>query len=635
MPSKKVRQIKLFLKHLILRWSWLIFVGLSVILATLPLLRDGLSQSWDLQYHMNRLYQYQEQFFAGQFYPRWLEGSNAGLGSPTFIFYPPMFVWAALPFAIMNFSLSQQLVGSNMVALCVAAIGAYIYVRLWLPYSRIAWIGIILLICCSPYLLFNIYYRGAFAEAWAMAWLVWVLLGMLIIAKTQRLIYCIPLTLATAMVVLSHVPTLLFLCMFSLIAPWVFSETNLSKTIFKTYLSLALGLLVSSFFLMPLVIFRNEVNTEVLSWFGRLVPSNHFIVIDLLRFTPKLNDFDPVNRILLIPFCLGAITLLCFVVLAITRKLFPYILLRREAIKTNADSKPALLLVTALLISLLMMTDISTVIYRYIPILDKIQFSWRWLSLASICMPFLWIWLLDKVNAELADWSTHSRYYFSTAIIVSLVLFSLSFNISNIGNDSRSVSNLEEIYSQIDPFPYENLSYPLVDIGNMLMQDQDGRYALSDGGEYLPRWVVDTDNYVPGCFCTASYPLVDTIQGEAAVADVEWQYGRRQFRVEAAEDTELALRMFAWPSWRVQVGESLRRMQRQDLTYEAATGRLTVTVPAGEHWVEVKYVGSLAERWGWFWSSCGLVIVGGIVVWDRRQQRRLKQAEPASAEVLN
>ncbi len=617
-PTVQVRFSVKYLHRTLHRWGWLGFMLLAVSFAALPLLRDGLTQGYDVPFHINRLYQYQEQFFAGQLYPRWLEGSHAGYGSPTFIFYPPMFVWAALPFAAFGFSLSQQLIGSCMLAWVVAATGTYGYMRLWLPHSRIAWFSAVLFVCTSPYFLFNIYFRGAYAEVWAMAWLVWVLWGMLIISKTQQLIYCLPLALATAMVVLSHIPTLLLLGIFGAIAPWIFAEKQIYLTVLRTYIALVIGLLLAAFFLLPAVALQDTVNTEILSGFGLGIASNRWIIIDILKFSPRLNMTDPFDRTLDFPFFAAVLTLI----------FSAWIGLKQRQIITHLDvlnRQQATLLITAIFISVVMMTDLSRAVYRYIPTLDKIQFSWRWLALANICVPLLWGWLIYILNLGLSGWSVHSRRYMSVVLIGVLALATTGYSLQHDRRNPSFITDMEHVYTAMSEFPYDQLQYPLTDITRFLLEDQAGNYALSDGPEYLPQWVASSpSNIAAAWLLPEAKPLVEVTDSEAEITDVIWQYGLRQFQVVAAEDTELALRMFAWPSWQVRVGESLRRMQRQDLTYEAATGRLTVTVPAGEHRVEVKYVGSLAERWGWFWSGCGLVIVGGIVVWDRRHGRYTK-----------
>ncbi|MFS8909045.1 hypothetical protein NW835_11455, partial [Synechococcus sp. OH2] len=60
---------------------------LAGVLALLwPMLQRGYPITHSTHFNLNWAFQYQRQFFGGQFYPRWLEYSNFGYGNPTFAF---------------------------------------------------------------------------------------------------------------------------------------------------------------------------------------------------------------------------------------------------------------------------------------------------------------------------------------------------------------------------------------------------------------------------------------------------------------------------------------------------------------------------------------------------------------------
>ena len=66
----------------------IVIVGLIL---TLPALFYGIFDAPDLiPYHLKWSKHFAEQFWQGDLYPRWLMDMNAGLGSPTFFFYPPI-----------------------------------------------------------------------------------------------------------------------------------------------------------------------------------------------------------------------------------------------------------------------------------------------------------------------------------------------------------------------------------------------------------------------------------------------------------------------------------------------------------------------------------------------------------------
>jgi len=78
-----------------------------------PVAQQGYPMTHSTQFNLSWAFQYQAQFRAGQFYPRWLEYSNFGFGNATFAFYPPLCMVATLPFALLGADLPTSLILSN------------------------------------------------------------------------------------------------------------------------------------------------------------------------------------------------------------------------------------------------------------------------------------------------------------------------------------------------------------------------------------------------------------------------------------------------------------------------------------------------------------------------------------------
>ena len=67
------------------------FILAAAFLLALPVLIHGpMVQGHDTYEHLNFSRHFAEQFWAGEWYPRWLIGMNHGLGSPTLFVYPPL-----------------------------------------------------------------------------------------------------------------------------------------------------------------------------------------------------------------------------------------------------------------------------------------------------------------------------------------------------------------------------------------------------------------------------------------------------------------------------------------------------------------------------------------------------------------
>ena len=67
----------------------LLVSALGVLLTLAPLL-VGLPVGHDTLTHLQWHHHFAKQLWAGEIYPRWLAGMNAGYGSPAFFFYAPL-----------------------------------------------------------------------------------------------------------------------------------------------------------------------------------------------------------------------------------------------------------------------------------------------------------------------------------------------------------------------------------------------------------------------------------------------------------------------------------------------------------------------------------------------------------------
>jgi hypothetical protein len=109
--------------------------------------------------------------------------------------------------------------------------------------------------------------------------------------------------------------------------------------------------------------------------------------------------------------------------------------------------------------------------------------------------------------------------------------------------------------------------------------------AVQDGDGYE-----GTDEYVPiaadpyEIHQTASKATLDG-PGRAQIRLQEWTAESKRFGAQASEPTRLAVRLFNYPAWRVEVnGRAVATETRQ------ATGQMIVPVPAGENEVRITFV---------------------------------------------
>jgi hypothetical protein len=196
-----------------------VFVIIAM-LAMAPEFAVGLTVTDNFRFNLTWPEQFIELFRGGALYPRWLPRSWGGMGSPVFYFYPPLFFWVTSLVDILSGGwLAPERIVPIASALLLAASG--VSMRAWLKlhvgHSR-ALIGAVAYML-APYHLYDIYGRGALAEASAYASVPIVMLALTRL-RNGRSHSIAMLALAFSVLLFSHLPTALLVTLF-LIAPYV------------------------------------------------------------------------------------------------------------------------------------------------------------------------------------------------------------------------------------------------------------------------------------------------------------------------------------------------------------------------------------------------------------------------------
>ncbi len=616
----------------------LVLVGIAAI-AIIPMLIHGYPITHSTQFNLSWAFQYQRQFASGQLYPRWLEFSNFGFGNATFVFYPPMLMIATLPFSLLGMDVPSSLIGSMVLAAFTLAWGIYLYAKLYFP----SWLALVIagLAVASPYFLIDIYQRGAIAEVWAIAFIPWVLratyklIDQIINQVNQAPVtfsqpnHAISLAIAWGMMGLSHLPTLLISFLVWLLIPlWLLKDLlkhqdqqdqtegasrtrqrfivnigNYLVAVGRCYLSAILGFVGISFFLLPIICDQQLVQIASINFSPEYLPQNRLLLDGLHSLHPHFASHWFETSSGMIPYFGLIVTVLLIGAIA-------------WLINRN-DSMGLWLSISA--IALLMTTDLGAWLYSFVPILQKIQFSWRWYGLTVTTIPMIlgglgWqIW--NQTFGDVA--SPHhpklvpcimvqillrkSTQIFITVLIIGLTLTSYIFTdkivFQHTGFDPALVTKFTTLASQKE-FPKEpNVEGQGTSILWWHWRFADG-LAIVDVPEYRAKEVtmpMPPDRTYP----LASYAEPDTAE---SIQIQSWQFGRRQILVENQSlgnegdpnqsNKYLTLRMFYYPAWQVWIDD------KSALLDANSQGQVQVAIPQGRHLLRLQYVGTQAEQWG-------------------------------------
>jgi hypothetical protein len=629
----------------------LITVGIIfaiALLVSLPMLIQSYPINHSTHFNLSWAFQYQRQFFSGQFYPRWLEFSNFGFGNATFAFYPPICMAATLPFRALGLSLSGSLIASMVLAIFSLGMGMYLCARLYLPRwiaTCVAGLGAI-----APYFLADIYMRGALGEVWAIVFIPWILWATQRVIDRPEPFRIITLAIAYGMLVLSHLPTLLVFTLVWWLFPLLVKNRKLGKgfkgrltTIKACYLGFALAIGWTSFFIVPVILDQKLIQLQMLTFIDEYQAQHRLMLDGVLGWQPKFTDhwFDAK----LIPMWLVVVATLGLGYVNWFNHRFKHLALDRSSEDTTGllqvYDRPedrdrlgklkqvALVWLLMGTIAILMTTDVLGWVYQLVPTLNRIQFSFRWFSIPSIVYPLLWGHLLFRVQRwlhvismqiQIPETIEPLKKVAIAGVLISLVgSVWLSWDIvGNTQTRANDIHRFEQLAAQ-KQFPDEPAAAETT--GEQFIYWHwifpDG-LALVDVPEYRAIGVIfpmppDRD-----------YALVEWPNGRSDGIEIKrWDFGVREFTVNLTASNgltpnmaaqQLFLRNLYFPGWRVEIDRKSVPTRLGD------RGRLAITVPAGNHHVLVRYLGT-ASNWLGYLISLGSGL--GILLWLRPWRKKV------------
>lgn len=182
MPFEKLKSVTNKYKFL---FSYLsspvVFVPLVIFTCALYMLWPIMSRPWSSWYLATQAYRYpyllewfKQSFISGNLYPRWLPELYGGYGYPTFIYYPPGFWFASLPYAAF-FSPTAAVRLTILTMFSIGGLGTYFLARYFNIRVFYA-LTCSILYLTTPYFAFITYLRGNFAEITGMVLIPWLLL---------------------------------------------------------------------------------------------------------------------------------------------------------------------------------------------------------------------------------------------------------------------------------------------------------------------------------------------------------------------------------------------------------------------------------------------------------------------------
>lgn len=407
------------------------------------------------------------------------------------------------------------------LVLLLAGSSMFMLVRRWLPRRDAIFAAV--LYAVNPYHLVIVYWRSAFAELLASSLIPLLLLFVLDAADGKRRSW-VSLSLLLAAAWLTNAPAAVMIhYSLALLLLLMAWNRRSPKLLLEGGVAVLVGACLAAFYLLPAIYEQKWVNiAEAVSQGSR--PQDNFLFIHTSD-----PDHDAFNRI---------ISWIAVLEIAVT---FTAVWAARQW----RLIKPKLwgaLAIWATACSLLMF-PVSSVAWRYFPKLEFMQFPWRWL----LCLSMVFTLLL---TLGLRRWWMRAFVCAVAVLVIALA------------------------WIRIQPPWWDNRA----DLKEMRdnMTDQIG-YEGTD--EYTP---VGAD---PSAIDKTAWKVKVDGTAHAAIHVYKWDAESKYLTAELSAPDQLAVKLFAYPAWRVEVNGRTVQTARQ-----GTTGQLLVPVAAGMNQVQIHFV---------------------------------------------
>lgn len=554
---------------------------------TWPALSTGYIPSRDVLIHLLWSTNFSDQLWAGEWYPRWLDQMNGGLGSPVFFFYAPLpYYFTALLKPLFHADPEgwHQLGVAASMAVILSGFSAYFWLRR-LAGASAALVGAIVYMSAPYHLAFDLYQRFAFAELWGFVWLPLVLWSMHLTADGNKKAP-LGLALAYAALVLTHLPTAMI---FSPVAlAYAFYCADRSVRVRRTVLiagAMTLGVGLAAAYLVPALATQQNISLSEMR-VGRFSYIYHF-----LFYGPRF-DADITNILIQQGWYAAVMMVACMAA---------FILAGR--IPGMPEMRQARFWMAIATLVFTMMLPIARPVWELLPPLQAIQFPWRFNTLLTLAMTALIALWVGAIKPQVSRLNGLSLAIVCLAVIgQSLPTLSVYLALAA----SPGEPSMDKMYAQLGSINEEAKEKVLA-----------ARSAI-DVAEYRPRWVSREFHGAASTRRASLTPTQAPSQGLGEVTILSRSPRRIVVAVDMPAEGWVKMPHFYYPGWRAASGNPASQLPVRPSVPE---GLLEVKTASGRHEIALELVTSPAEWIGWGISGLSIALLGLFARRTFRQQR--------------
>ena len=354
----------------------------TAICLTLPIYFFGMPSGNDLPQHYRFIYTFYDAVRGGDLYPSWPGDTNLGFGDVGIRFYPPLAYYVVVFFRFLTESWNTALAAAICFWFFIGGLGTYLLARE--SFSEKASLAGAIVFMVMPYHVNQVYNAGLFAEFAGLAILPFCFLFVRRVILSGKILDVAGLAIAFALLILAHLPLVIIGSIgLTVYALALLSRRNLLAGIWKLGSGVIAALALSSFY-----------------WV-RMISELALVSHTLPKFTEAKYDFHQnfLAGILYVPTAEYGETSLWFtdalfaITLAIFIPAFIIFCLRR----TRAERSSTVPVLAVLCATIFLATPLSLPLWNNLPVLERIQFPWRFLGLISLAGSILVAGSFDDV----------------------------------------------------------------------------------------------------------------------------------------------------------------------------------------------------------------------------------------------
>lgn len=556
------------------RYAVPIFLVLFFSLGTIwALLAPGTFSVHDSM-HRAWIFEMSRNFTNYQFPPQWAPDLSWGYGYPYFYYFYPLPYYLGATLYLLGLNLSQSFDAIQLIAILGSAIAMYFYAG---QRSRLAGIVAAVVYIYAPYRAVNTYVRGALGESFVY---LWVPLALYAIDRmrvdSQKKRYWVLGIFSVSGLVLSHnIGAVIFLPIIALYF-LLSSISATSKQKYRSLSSIILGLTLSAYFWLPALFNKHLIKEEPTYQVVDHFPFLYQLVKPFWGY--GISTWGPYDGM---SFQIGIVNILLLTILGV------YIVF--QILKKSGASWQLYFTIAVSGVALFMMNIRSLFIWENFPLLNLLQFPWRFLAVLVLMSALAAGYLIPKVSSKFA------RVFISILIIGATILSTHQY----FKPDKSVFISDEEVIDRY--FPNDPRQSTL----------QLSKEYLNQQEEYLPLPLTVQER--PTSFTDSQFRST-----KSTISIISSSPFEHHLQIDSLAADIVTASIYAFPGWKV-------NLNGQNITYSVLNpyGEISFPVPHGRSIVTIKYSSS-----GWSlianWISIITLTTILIVLSNRKFKLNLK-----------